>query len=164
VRLAFERYGGSEIVIGRRAEVVEHRWWVVATDTGEVSSESSHFRFLSQEPAWENGAAVAGYTVIRKAQIEQLRDEANALRRLYGAEHDYAFTDTLIANETPVRATHFLELRAAIADAAAKTGEDTTAWEWTDPVLKPNDTTIKATHLEELRRALEGTYPRPVDR
>lgn len=160
-QLAFERAGGGKIVIGRSGVVLEHTWWVVGTDTGRVSSESSHFRFLSQEPVWENAPLIAGYTIIRAAQIEQLRNETNALRRLYGLL-DYTFTDTLIANETPVRATHFLELRAAIAAAAAETGEDTTIWEWTDAVLTANATPVKAVHLEELRRALEGTYPRPV--
>jgi len=163
-RLAFERAGTGKLVADRALTTAEQSWWVVATSSKGTTSTSATFRFLSETPVWEDGEAVAGYTVIRKAQLEQLRDEANAFRRLYDLA-DYSFTDpTLAANETPVRAIHFEELRAAIAEAAATTGEDTAAWQWTDATLVPNQTAIKAVHLQELRNALEGNYPLPAVR
>lgn len=162
-RLAFERAGTGQFTI-ERAAVAEQKWWVVAASTKGATSTSATFRFLSQVPEWVDGVAVAGYSIIRKAQLEQLRDEVTAFRRLR-ALPDYSFTDpVLTANETPVRTVHFQELRAAIAEAAATTGEDTTAWQWTDPTLVPNQTAVKAAHLQELRNALAGNYPVPAGR
>jgi hypothetical protein len=136
----------------------------VATTTADAtaSSASKERRFLYELPVWEDGTVVAGFTLIRAAQMTQLQEEANALRRLR-ALGDITF-ETIDAKITPIKAQHFQQLRSAIEDAAAATGEDTSVWTWTDPTLTPNQTVIKAVHLQELRDALEGIYPKPPAR
>lgn len=159
-RIAFRRVAGE--IQTRRETISEmaREWWVEVTD-GAASATSAQHRFLVKEPAWEDGDAVAGFTLIRKAQIEQLRAEANALRRMRGlADVSFAETDdVIVVNETPIRGVHFQKIRQAVADAAAETGADPALWEWTDPVLQPNETPVRAVHLNELRAALEGRYP-----
>jgi hypothetical protein len=162
VRLAFERAAGGKVAV--RALMVTPRNWWVATTTADAtaSSASKERRFLYELPVWEDGTVVAGFTLIRAAQMTQLQEEANALRRLR-ALGDITF-ETIDAKITPIKAQHFQQLRSAIEDAAAATGEDTSVWTWTDPTLTPNQTVIKAVHLQELRDALEGIYPKPPAR
>ncbi len=57
---------------------------------------------------------------------------------------------------TPVRAIHFLELRARIDTLRA--GERLPAFRWTDPALVPGVTPVKAVHVTELRAALAAAY------
>ena len=66
------------------------------------------------------------------------------------------FADHPIARGvTPVRAIHFLELRARID--AVRTGAGLPAFRWTD-ALVPRVTPIKRVHLAELRTALSEAY------
>ena len=68
-----------------------------------------------------------------------------------------AFTDDpIVAGVTPVRAVHFLELRARIDAARAAAG--LAGYAWTDRVLTAGVTPIRLVHLQELRRALEQAY------
>ena len=67
------------------------------------------------------------------------------------------FTDhPLERGVTPVRAIHFLELRARID--ALRAGAGLPAFGWTDPTLIPGITPIKAVHVTELRTALAEVY------
>ena len=67
------------------------------------------------------------------------------------------FTDQPIERGvTPVRAIHFLELRARID--ALRAGAGLPAYPWTDAALTPGVTPIKGVHLAELRAALAGVY------
>ena len=67
------------------------------------------------------------------------------------------FTDHPIEpGVTPVRAIHFLELRARID--ALRTGAGLPAFGWTDPTLTPGVTPVKRVHLTELRGALAEAY------
>ena len=68
-----------------------------------------------------------------------------------------AFTDhPLEPGATPVRAIHFLELRARID--ALRTAAGRPAFRWTDPVLTPGVTPVRRVHLTELRAALAEAY------
>ncbi len=68
-----------------------------------------------------------------------------------------AFTDhPLERGATPIRAIHFLELRARID--ALRTAAGRPAFRWTDPVLTPGVTPIRRVHLTELRAALAEAY------
>ena len=67
------------------------------------------------------------------------------------------FTDHPIdRGVTPVRAVHFLELRARVD--ALRMGAGLLELGWTDPVLVPGVTPIKRVHLAELRAALLEVY------
>ena len=67
------------------------------------------------------------------------------------------FTDhPILPGVTPVRAIHFLELRARINEL--RTGAGLRAFGWTDPTLTPGVTPVKRVHLTELRRALSEAY------
>ncbi len=67
------------------------------------------------------------------------------------------FTDHPIdRGMTPVRAVHFLELRARVD--ALRMGAGLPELGWTDPVLVPGVTPIKQVHLAELRTALLEVY------
>ena len=73
--------------------------------------------------------------------------------------------DPLRPGVTPVRAVHFMELRARIdlLREAAGLGRQ----RWTDPVLRAGVTPVRLVHLTELRSALEAAYRaagRPVPR
>ena len=67
------------------------------------------------------------------------------------------FTDHPIERGvTPVRAIHFLELRARID--ALRAGVGRPAFRWTDPMLTPGATPIRRIHLTELRAALTEAF------
>ncbi len=67
------------------------------------------------------------------------------------------FTDEpIVPGETPIRTTHFLELRSRIDYLRAAFGESSFAW--TDPELTPGVTPIRLVHLTELRSALDAAY------
>ena len=66
------------------------------------------------------------------------------------------FTDHPIERAaTPVKAIHFLELRARID--ALRTGAGLPAFRWTDPVV-PDVTPVKRVHITELRTPLAEAY------
>ena len=64
--------------------------------------------------------------------------------------------DPLRPGSTPVRAVHFVELRARID--ALRRREALTPFAWTDPVLTPGVTPVRLAHLLELREALATAY------
>ncbi len=68
-----------------------------------------------------------------------------------------AFTDhPLRPGATPIRAVHFLELRARVDGLRTRAG--LSPFGWTDPVLTPGLTAVRRTHLTELRTALAQAY------
>jgi hypothetical protein len=163
VQIAFERAGGGQVVGRAMTGPKAKNWWVSTSMADASGSSASELRrFVVPYISWEDSTAVAGITLIRAAQMIQLQEETNALRRMRDLA-DVTFP-AIVANTTAVRADHFQQLRTAIEQAAAATGEDTSSWTWTDPTLEPNKTLIKAVHLEELRSALEGNYPKPPTR
>ena len=67
------------------------------------------------------------------------------------------FTDhPLRPGVTPIRAVHFLELRARVDGLRTRAG--LSPFGWTDPVLAPGLTTVRRAHLTELRTALAQAY------
>ena len=161
-RLAFLRMQGGGM--GQRPSAQARNWFVRTVAGGQATSDSEIWRFVVKDVDWEDGVPVAGYTLIRKAQMDQMRAEVHALQRMRGLAVT-AFSDADIAkNETPVRAAHFQELRQAIRQVAEAIGEDVSSWAWTDATIVPNQTVIRAIHLQELRDALLGTYPVPPGR
>ncbi len=67
------------------------------------------------------------------------------------------FTDNpLRPGVTPVKATHFLELRERIDKL--RDGEGLPSFPWTDPMLTPRVTPVRRVHLAELREALTEVY------
>ena len=68
-----------------------------------------------------------------------------------------AFTDhPLRPGVTPIRAVHFLELRARIDGVRGRLG--LSAFRWTDPILTPGLTPVRRLHLMDLRTALDQAY------
>ena len=68
-----------------------------------------------------------------------------------------SFTDhPLVPGATPVRAVHFMELRARIDGLRQAAGLG--PFPWTDPVLTAGVTPVRAVHLVELRTALAAAY------
>ena len=68
-----------------------------------------------------------------------------------------AFTDHPIRpGVTPIRAVHFIELRARIDALRARSRLP--AFRWTDPALVAGVTPVRRVHLTELRSALDAVY------
>ena len=67
------------------------------------------------------------------------------------------FTDApLVAQSTPVKTVHILELRTAID--SARVAHQLQPFNWTDAVLTPGVSQVAATHLVQLRSALNDAY------
>ena len=64
--------------------------------------------------------------------------------------------DPIVADVTPVRAVHFIELRGRIDGLREAHGLPRFAW--TDPVPTPGVTAVRLAHLLELREALADAY------
>ena len=68
-----------------------------------------------------------------------------------------AFTDhPLRPGVTPIKAVHFLEIRARID--GVREGLGLSAYRWTDPILVPGVTPVRRVHLVDLRAALDRAY------
>ena len=131
----------------------------VATAPGCAWTAASESAFL----AVTAGAAGAGpgtvrYTVAANAGGPRRGTLAVAGRAVtvYQASPTQ-FTDHPIERGvTPVKAIHFLELRARVDALRAAAGRP--AFGWQDPVLAPGATPIRRAHLTELRAALAEAY------
>ena len=66
--------------------------------------------------------------------------------------------DPLVTQDTPIRAVHLMELRAAIDNL--RLGRGLRPFDWTDPNLSPRSTPIKGAHLIELRTGVNEAYQR----
>ena len=100
----------------------------------------------------------AGAATVTVSATDVGRSNATAAQRFVVTvvETD-AFTDhPLRPGVTPIRAVHFLELRARIDGLRTRAG--LSPFGWTDPVLTPGLTTVRRAHLAELRTALAQAY------
>ncbi|MCY4506677.1 MAG: M12 family metallo-peptidase, partial [Acidobacteria bacterium] len=64
--------------------------------------------------------------------------------------------DPLQPGVTPIKAVHFMELRARIDALRSRGG--LSAFRWTDPIIQAGVTPVKLVHLLELRDALAAAY------
>ena len=104
------------------------------------------------------GPGTVSYTVAANADGPRTGSLVVAGRRVtvYQASPT-AFTDhPIVRGVTPVKAIHFLELRARVN--ALRAGAGRPAFGWTDPVLTPGVTPIRRMHLTEMRTALGEAY------
>ena len=131
----------------------------VTTANGCAWTAASESAFLTVTGgAMGTGPAAVSYTVAANAGVPRTGALAVAGQRVtvYQASPT-AFTDHPIERGvTPVKAIHFLELRARID--ALRAGAGRPAFRWTDPALMPGLTPIKRVHLTELRPALAEAY------
>ena len=131
----------------------------VATAPGCAWTAASESAFLAVTAgAAGRGPGTVRYTVAANAGSPRRGALAVAGRRVtvYQAAAA-AFTDQpLERGVTPVKAIHFLELRARIDALLAAAGLP--GFRWTQPVLTPGLTPIRRVHLTELREALDLAY------
>ena len=104
------------------------------------------------------GPGIVTYTVARNdggPRRGRLR-VANQTVTVFQASR-FMFTDHPIQpGSTPVKAIHFLELRARID--ALREPEGLPPFRWTDATLTPGLTPVRLVHLTELRAALAEAY------
>ena len=67
-----------------------------------------------------------------------------------------SFTDDPLVPGVPIKAVHFMELRARIDVLLEEAGLG--QFSWTDPVLQAGVTPVMRVHLRELRSALAAAY------
>ncbi len=78
-------------------------------------------------------------------------------RRVTVFQASRVFTDhPLRPGMTPIKAVHFLELRARID--GVRRGLGLSAFGWTEPILTPGVTPVRRIHLMDLRTALDRAY------
>ena len=94
-----------------------------------------------------------------RAEIEVTATDPGGLSatQSFGVRVTAPFTDDPIrAGETPIKASHFTELRTRIDILRREAGLGPFAW--TDPVLTAGVTRVRVAHLLELRAALAVAY------
>ena len=117
---------------------------------GTESTDSN--RDLATTTIFTDEPLVAGTTVIKTANITELRTAVNAVRALAGLSA-FTFTDpTLTAGVTPVSAAHVNELRTLLNGARASV--TLTALTYGETITA-GTTTMKASHLTELRNGVK---------
>ena len=102
-----------------------------------------------------NPTPTAGTSLIGAADITELRSAINTIRTQNFGLAPFAFSDpTISVGAIPVKAVHFIELRAALIDAYVQAGIAPPIY--TDPVITPGVTVIRAVDLTELRSAMSA--------
>ena len=103
------------------------------------------------------GSGTATYTVAPNPGAPRTGSLTVAGRRVTVFQASRAFTDhPLRPGVTPIRAVHFLELRARIDDV--RRGLGLSAFGWTDPIVTPGVTPVRRVHLLDLRTAADQAY------
>ena len=146
-----------------------HRDVLWRADTGEVSvttgpgcewtAASAASAFLTVTAgASGTGSGTVTWAVEANAGVPRTGVLLVAGRRVtvYQASPTAWTDDPIRPGVTPVRAIHFLELRARIDALRAAAG--LLAYGWTDPELIPGVTPVERVHLTELRAVLAEAY------
>ena len=130
----------------------------IATGAECVWAATSHVDFIRVTAgARRNGPAAVTFTVAPNPQSWRTGTLAVADRRVTVFQASTGFTDHPIQpGVTPLKAVHFLELRARIDGVRAQSGLQ--PFSWTDPTLTPGITPVRRVHLTELRSALGQAY------
>ena len=132
----------------------------VTTGAGCAWTAASESAFLAVTAgATGSGPGTVRYAVAENAGGPRRGALTVAGRRVtvYQAASPRRFTDhPLEPGVTPIKAIHFLELRARID--ALRTAAGRPAFQWTDPTLTPGATPVRRVHLTELRAALAEAY------
>ena len=130
----------------------------VTTDPGCIWAATSRARFIRVTGGPPDaGSGTATYTVAPNPGAPRTGSLTVAGRRVTVFQASRAFTDhPLRPGVTPIKAAHFMELRARIDDVRGGLG--LTPFGWTDPVLTPGVTPVRRIHLMDLRTALDRAY------
>ncbi len=123
---------------------------VTATNSAGVSTPSVAALVTPFLLPFIDEPVVAGATVVKAAQITELRARTNALRATVGLAA-FSWTDsTLTATSSLVKAAHITELRTALAAAYVAAGIPPPTF--TDPSLV--GVAVKALHIAQIRMAI----------
>ena len=131
----------------------------VTTGPGCTWTAASESAFLTvTSGAMGTGSGTVGYELAANAGGPRRGALAVAGQRatVYQASPTQVTDHPIERGVTPVRAIHFLELRARINALRAAAGR--APFRWTDPVLTPGATRIRRVHVTELRAALGEAY------
>ena len=124
----------------------------------------SSSEIVARATAWGSTVTVApvaaGSTVVTVTATDVDGSGRTAVQRFaVTVPNCRRFTDhPLLPGVTPIRAVHFLELRACVD--ALRAGAGLPALQWVDAVLTAGLTPIRPVHLVELRTALDAVYER----
>jgi DNA-binding beta-propeller fold protein YncE len=143
-------WGGSEIApngrigyrsLGSKIDVMDLRTFLKTGELsiGDTTSSFNGIDALGMMDLSDDGRVLA---VISDHGISMVRTRSDA------------FTDTLVAGTTPIRAVHITELRDRINGLRTLYGLAESAW--TEPSL--TGAFVKAVHVAELRAALQQAY------
>ena len=91
---------------------------------------------------------IAGSTIVKAAQVNQLRTAANAMRAAAGMTAA-TFTDPTLSTSTIIRAVHMQQIRTALDEARATLLLPTLVY--TEGTLTPTVSVIKAAFVQQMR-------------
>jgi hypothetical protein len=124
-------------------------WRVIAQDSVLSSLSSATNRFVIGVRTWTDSDLSPHTTRIRKAYLDELREEANYARACRVLPTNS--WETITPSETPIRAGYFTNLYLTIAATTNLTGESIAPY----PAITPKLTPITTNYIHQLRKALE---------
>ena len=130
----------------------------VTTGPGCIWAATSRAGFIRVTGgARDAGSGTATYAMAPNPGAARSGSLTVAGRRVNVFQAPRVFTDhPLRPGATPIKAAHFLELRARVD--VVRRGLGLSAFGWTDPILTPGVTPVRRIHLMDLRTALGQAY------
>jgi len=127
-------------------------WTVLANDSELNGTSPATSRFQIGGRIWTDSEITAYVTLIRKAHIDELREEINFARKLRGLPN-FSWTDPIITSgKTIIRKIYIDELRQAHEELSVYSIEPLPVWYGT---IIAGETIIKKIYFEELRDRLK---------